>query len=298
MHARQSWFRILGDLVHFLCLGLRSRTSLAAENLFLRKQLAFYQERKGQAPTCRRSDAPDSDGAQPLVQLARCFDRREAQDLCRLAPQGLLPVLALEVRSWPATDPSRAPTYDSKNGAREPLVGEERIANELLLKLGLRVSPRTIRKYMPKLPAAPPGGPRGDQRWAVILRDHARFIIACDFCIVVTAAFRVLYVFLVVEHASRRLIHLRPNRPPGSSPTRSRSLGCQREDRRHAPVLSPLSDNGTRESFVTMISSTTPALSILAPATMVSPASWETSADSPRMAPRPARSTYRCSCAG
>jgi hypothetical protein len=33
--------------------------------------------------------------------------------------------------------------------------GEERIANELLLKLGLRVSLRTVRKYMPKLPAAP-----------------------------------------------------------------------------------------------------------------------------------------------
>jgi hypothetical protein len=29
-----------------LLLGLRSRSSLAAENLFLRKQLAFYQERK------------------------------------------------------------------------------------------------------------------------------------------------------------------------------------------------------------------------------------------------------------
>ena len=36
-----------------------------------------------------------------------------------------------------------------------PSWGEERIANELLLKLGLRVSPRTIRKYLPKLPEAP-----------------------------------------------------------------------------------------------------------------------------------------------
>jgi len=31
-----------------------------------------------------------------------------------------------------------------------PLWGEERIANELLLKLAIRLSPRTVRKYMPK----------------------------------------------------------------------------------------------------------------------------------------------------
>ena len=65
MPAGLSWLRILGDLVHFLCLGLRSRTSLAAENLFLRKQLAFYQERKVKP---RRADNPtrltcDGDGS-------------------------------------------------------------------------------------------------------------------------------------------------------------------------------------------------------------------------------------------
>ena len=32
--------------IHFIALTMRSRTALAAENLFLRKQLAFYQERK------------------------------------------------------------------------------------------------------------------------------------------------------------------------------------------------------------------------------------------------------------
>jgi putative transposase len=89
-----------------------------------------------------------------------------------------------------------------------PSWGEERIANELLLKLGLRLSPRTVRKYMPKLPPASPGRPRGDQRWATFLKNHARGIIACDFCIAVTATFRILYVLVVMEHASRRLIHL------------------------------------------------------------------------------------------
>src|SRR4029077_12663468 len=77
--------------------------------------------------------------------------------------------------------------------AREnPSWGEERIANELLLKLGLCMSPRTIRKYLPKLPAAPGGNPRRDQRWSTFLKNHADAIIACDFCVVATATFRIL----------------------------------------------------------------------------------------------------------
>jgi transposase InsO family protein len=85
-----------------------------------------------------------------------------------------------------------------------PSWGEERIANELRLKLGLRVSPRTIRKYMPR---RPPGTPRGDQRWSTFIRNHAQAIVACDFCVAVTATFRLLYVFVVMEHGSRRLLH-------------------------------------------------------------------------------------------
>jgi putative transposase len=92
-------------------------------------------------------------------------------------------------------------------------MGEERIVNELLLKLGLRVSPRTIRKYMPKSPPAT-GISRGDQRWATFLKNHARGIIACDFCVAVATTFRILYVFVAIEHASRRLIHLNATAHP------------------------------------------------------------------------------------
>ena len=59
--------------------------------------------------------------------------------------------------------------------ARENVLwGEERIANELLLKLGVRISPRTVRKYMPK---RPPGRPRGDLRWSTFLRNQATAIL-------------------------------------------------------------------------------------------------------------------------
>ncbi len=90
-------------------------------------------------------------------------------------------------------------------GAR--FIGPSRqwIANELLIKLGTRVSPCTVGKYMPK---RPPGQPRGDQRWATFLRNHARVILACDFFVAVTATFRLLYVFVVIEHGRRQLPHV------------------------------------------------------------------------------------------
>jgi hypothetical protein len=102
--------------------------------------------------------------------------------------------------------------------AREnPLWGQERIANELWLKLGLRVSPRTVRKYLPKPPAR---YRRGDQRWSTFLKNHARAIIACDFFITVTSTFRLLYVFVVMEHSSRRLIHCNVTAHPSAAWTR------------------------------------------------------------------------------
>jgi len=86
-----------------------------------------------------------------------------------------------------------------------PLWGEERIANELLVKLGIRVSPRTVRKYMPKMP---PARSRGHQRWSTFLSNHAKAIIACDFFVAVTATFRSLYVFVLIHHQSRQLLHI------------------------------------------------------------------------------------------
>ena len=66
------WLNPLADLLRLLALGLRSKTSLAAENLFLRKQLAFYQERKIRS---RRLDDPTR---LTLVWLSRWFDWRNA----------------------------------------------------------------------------------------------------------------------------------------------------------------------------------------------------------------------------
>lgn len=82
--------------------------------------------------------------------------------------------------------------------------GEERIAAELLVKLGIRVSPRTVRRY---LPSKPPRGTRGMQAWSTFVRNHARSVLACDFFLVVTATFRMVYVFMVLEVGTRRILH-------------------------------------------------------------------------------------------
>jgi hypothetical protein len=78
-----------------------------------------------------------------------------------------------------------------------PTWGEERVAAELQLKLGIRVSPRTVRHDMPD----DTGSRRGPspQRWMTFVRSHAQGILACDFFVTVTASFRVLYVFVVME---------------------------------------------------------------------------------------------------
>ena len=82
--------------------------------------------------------------------------------------------------------------------------GEERIAAELLVKLGIRVAPRTVRRYMP---SRPPRAGRGTQAWSTFVRNHARAVLASDFFVVVTATFRLFYVFVVLEVGSRRIVH-------------------------------------------------------------------------------------------
>ena len=86
-----------------------------------------------------------------------------------------------------------------------PSWGEERIANELKLKLGIQVSPRTVKKYVHG--RGPRREPDPKQRWLSFVRNHAKTIVACDFFVVITATFRTLYVFVIIEMGTRRILH-------------------------------------------------------------------------------------------
>ena len=95
--------------------------------------------------------------------------------------------------------------------AENPTWGQKRIADELLLKLQNQLSPRTVAKYIKQRP----GSRRArDQRWSTFLKNHAKAIVACDFFTVVTATFRVLYVFVALAIGSRWLVHFNRTEHP------------------------------------------------------------------------------------
>ena len=98
-----------------------------------------------------------------------------------------------------------------------PTWGQARVAAELALKLGIYVSPRTVRAYWPEEPVR--SGPRrtGSQHWKSFVRNQARSILACDFMVAVTMRFRLLYVMVVIEIASRRIVHCNVTAHPTSS---------------------------------------------------------------------------------
>ena len=164
-----------------------------------------------QASPGRSCDSCKSCGLVEVVRLAKYRGQRGSVDHDSLASIGMAHLLAIEEQGRATADPTGVRHLIRRMAAENPLWGQEKIANELLVKLGIQVSPRTVAKYMPKRPG---GRPRGDQRWSTFVRDHAKAILACDFFVAVTATFRMRYVFVVIEHGRRRLAHVNVSANP------------------------------------------------------------------------------------
>src|ERR1700716_2479129 len=208
--------QLAGEMLRWCALAFRSSQSIKAENLFLRRQLALYIER-GAKP--RRVDWVTRIG---LTLLSRCFNWRGAlvvvspATLIRWHRAGWKLFWRLKSRPGRPPIPPELQALIRRMANENPSWGEERIANEFHLKLGIRLSPRTVNKYLSR---RPPRRPRGDLRWSTFLRLHAQGIVACDFLVAVTATFRLLYVFVVIEHHSRRLIHCNVTAHPSAAGT-------------------------------------------------------------------------------
>jgi putative transposase len=81
-----------------------------------------------------------------------------------------------------------------------PRWGAPRIYGELM-KLGIDIGETTVAKYMarPRRPAS--------QTWKTFLKNHMPDMVSTDFFVVPTATFRLLFVFLVLSHDRRRIVH-------------------------------------------------------------------------------------------
>jgi transposase InsO family protein len=81
-----------------------------------------------------------------------------------------------------------------------PLWGAPRIIGELQ-KVGIDVAKSTVEKYMVR--SRRPSSPT----WMTFLRNHAQDMVSIDFFVVPTVRFHILYVFLVLAHERRRVLH-------------------------------------------------------------------------------------------
>jgi transposase InsO family protein len=94
----------------------------------------------------------------------------------------------------------------SRNNARW---GAPRIHGELL-RLGIEVTELTVAKYMVRRQKPP------SQTWRTFLDNHVRNMVSVDFFTVPTVRFQILYVFLVLAHDRRRILHLGVTQHPSA----------------------------------------------------------------------------------
>jgi transposase InsO family protein len=87
-----------------------------------------------------------------------------------------------------------------KLSRENPLWGAPRIHGELL-KLGIDVGETSVGKYMVRRRTPP------SQTWRTFLENHVKTMVSIDFFTVPSIRFQVLYVFLVLAHERRRVLH-------------------------------------------------------------------------------------------
>jgi hypothetical protein len=180
----------------------RSRKDLIAENAILRQQLIVLKRQ------VKRPKFSNSDRLR-LVFLSRLTKFWDSA-LHLVQPQTVLRWHRdLFRRYWkrksrPKNRKPRIPqeTIDliKEMAEKNWLWGAEKIQGELL-KLGIKVSKRTIQKYMKKVRK------RSSQNWRTFLKNHAHEIWACDFTTVTSLFFRPIYILIIMGLEYRRIIH-------------------------------------------------------------------------------------------
>jgi putative transposase len=182
----------------------RSRAALGLENLALRHQIGVLQRSARKRPKLTSGDRL------LWICLSRLWrDWRSA--LAVVKPETVIawhragfqlfwtwkvrhgqpgrPVISREVRD-----------LIRKMCRENPGWGAPRIHGELL-KLGIDIGESSVSKYMVRCRKPP------SQTWRTFLENHAKQLVSIDFFTVPTIRFQVLYVFLVLAHDRRRILH-------------------------------------------------------------------------------------------
>ena len=204
----------------------RSRKSLFLENLALRQQLATYA--RGQ----KRPPVKPEERLFWATLLRVWSGWRSA--LFMVKPQTVIVWHRQAARRywrWRSRRPGRPRIPDDhidlirRISAEDPQWGEDRIAEELAVKLGVRHSTSTIRKYMVRSRE-----PRGGQTWKTFIKTspmlptslrsfehgaHGPQVFAVDFLTQTTTFFVTVYIFVVMEIGFRRIVAINATTSPG-----------------------------------------------------------------------------------
>jgi len=185
----------------------RCRGDLVLENLLLRHQLAVLTR-----PTRQRPRVHFRRGDKLLWVLVRHLPRDWRRHLVVVTADT---VVRWHRAGWglywrwrsrsPCGRPRLSPDVQeliARMSRENPLWGSERIRGELL-KLGIAVSNRSVRRYCWRSPRRPPS-----QTWRTFLRNHAQALWVADLLVVQTLTFNTLYVLLCIAHGRRELLHL------------------------------------------------------------------------------------------
>ena len=191
--------------------SLRSQRELALENLALRQQLAVLK------CTTKRPKLTNADRVF-WVALSRLWTGWQ-HALILVKPETVIRWHRKGFKlywTWKSRNRGGRPPIDAelrtlirRMAGENPTWGAPRIHGELL-KLGFEVCEATVSRYMPRRRKPP------SQSWRTFLRNHAEDLVSIDFFVVPTATFRILYVFLALEHERRRIVHFNVTAGPSA----------------------------------------------------------------------------------
>jgi putative transposase len=203
---------VLFSLLVTVCDTVRHRTALEAELLALRHQLLVLQRQRGR----RRVQLRTADRLL-WVALARVWSRwRDA--LILVKPETVIGWYRRVFRCYwrwkrrarpcgrPALSAELIELIKTMHQAN-PTWGAPRIHGELL-KLGIEVAESTVSKYLPRRRRPP------SQGWQTFLRNHLSEMVAVDFAVVPTVTGQVLFAFVVLSLARRRVLHVNVTAQP------------------------------------------------------------------------------------